>query len=223
MPAKQRPASSPPQRTARRKSDHTRSPERHDKAIDDDKRAASAVRIADYDKLQEIRDEITRSTVADLKISNPDIDVVTADLYVRWTTGEYDKEAYRLLLERMGGVFIDYEEYEDPQEGDSDDDNDSGSAKTADDSPGDSDIDADNADGEAPEADEFDEEDYDYALTAGFERYGARGSSFRNRKTVSFRAVSLNVDAEGARAITDWLCSLGAQEITYAFYVDDWE
>ncbi len=189
-------------------------------AVVDDERASAAARIGDVDEVERFSDEITRDVVADLKASKPDIDTITIDLYLKAQMGECDKEELRQLIERMGGTFVDYaDEYETLGEEDRIDEDEEDAAEEDGGSPRHRRIegDHDEADDEATGGDDGDC-DYDhYELNTDYERYGGNGWIVRGPKTVSLRGGYLNVTAEGAKAIADWLCALGAYDIVYAF------
>ena len=194
-------------------------------AVGDGEQTAAAERIGDFDEVTKINYEINRQAVAELKASNPDLDTVTVDLYLKVITGEYDDETRRQLMERMGGRFVAYEvENEESEEVETVDEDEPGSAKIDDETSEDrkpEDKDGDGAAEAASETEDGDDDDDYYSLSGSSERYAGRGSIMRNLQTVSLRAVHLNVTVEGAKAIADWLCSLGAYDVTYAFYIPE--
>ena len=101
---------------------------------------------------------------------------------------------------------------------------DEGSVKVNDESsedPKTEDKDGDGADDATSGTGDIDGQDDYYSLSGNYERYGGSGSIVRNLQTVSLRAVHLNVTIEGAKAIANWLCSLGAYDVTYAFYTPE--
>ena len=189
----------------------------------ENERTAAAQRIGDYAELQKANDEIRREAVAEFMASDPDIDQVIVDLYLRSQIGgdEYDEEALRQLIERMGGTFVPYEEEGDEPEADQKVDEDDRETVAVDDGmSGNRKIENKDGNGNAAEqavGDIDDEEGY-YALDKNYERYGGGGSVIRSLNTVVLRGVRFTVTAEGAKAMADWLCMLGAHDITYAFY-----
>lgn len=195
------------------------------KAVDEEQRSAAAKRIGDFEEVDRIRQEVRRDAVAKFKATKPDIDIVTVDLYLKASTWGSDVEAQRALIERMGGTFVDYdEEYEEVDEDERVDEDVEGSVDVDDGAEGDRAIgdDGDTVADDTSGGDDIDDDDNEpFELNEGYERYGGTGEIIRNSKTVSLRNGQLSVTAEGARAIADWLCALGATDITYAFYTYD--
>ena len=193
------------------------------KAVRDDQRTAAARRIGDFEEVERINDEINRKAVAELKVSNPDLDTFTIDLYLQEMTGDSGDDTRRQLMERLGGTFVAYDgEIEESDQDETVDEDDAGAAKIGDDSSEDRKTEGKDDEGDAVSGTEDMDDEYDYYSLSGNEvRYGGSGSIMRNLQTVSLRAVYLTVTIEGAKAIADWLCSLGAYDITYAFYTDE--